>query len=279
MTVHWWVCQRSQVKYPKPPEKIIFSERLRKILFSDKNPFKWSDTWCENSYQCPLTAIPSLSQPLPQDVIVIRRRKHRQKSTNRNISEGRYFPSSDSWGDRENSEAGESEQALQSEAAHSTLPLILAQGSKWKSKKYISFQNKERGEKVSHSLSTFDSWLVVDAGEGGCSVLSTSFSFFTLSTLTSVVLLGGIILPLKHCYYYERKARDCSCFFHLTSSLFSALLEQMNSDRLVSLYLPDENSLDFLFFFLPPPFSSFPSFLPPFSYAIALRGSKLSMVL
>lgn len=147
------------------------------------------------------------------------------------MSEGRYFPSSDSWGDRQNSEAGVSEQAPQSEVAHCTLPLILAQGSKRKSKQYISFQNKERGKKKIHSLSTFDSWLVVDAGEGGCSVLSTSFSFSTLSTLTSVVLLGGIILPLKHRYYQgKKKATDGSCFFSF-SVLFLLCSSRANELR------------------------------------------------
>lgn len=97
----------------------------------------------------------------------------------------------------------------------------------------FSKQRKRGGKKKSHSLSTFDSWLVVDAGEGGCSGFSTSFSFSTLSTLTSVVLLGGIILPLKHCYCQEkRKATDGSCLFSF-DVLFLLCSSRANELRLL----------------------------------------------
>lgn len=137
--------KESQMKYSKPSDKIIFSEPLRKINFSNQTLKVILDVKIANNIHWQWS--PPWAPSLPQDVTVMRRRKHRQKSTNPNIAKGRYFASSDSWGDWENSEAGVSEQAPQSEVAHSTLPLILAQGSKWKSKQYISLQNKERQKK------------------------------------------------------------------------------------------------------------------------------------
>lgn len=141
---------------PQASRQNYFLWIFEKINFSNQTPLSdlLLDVKIANSvhWQRPPPWAPSL----PQDVTVIRRRKHRHKSTNPTISEGRYFPSSDSWGGRENSEAGVSKQAPQKEVAHSTLPLILAQGSKWKPKQYISFQNKEReGGKKKISFSEY----------------------------------------------------------------------------------------------------------------------------
>lgn len=93
-------------------------------------------------------------------------------------------------------------------------------------------------------------------------MLSTSSSFSTLSTLTSVVLLGGIILPLKYCYCQEKKATDGSCFFSF-NVLFLLCSSRANELRPLGFTIFARLEFSgFSFFFPPSPPPSPPSSLP-----------------